>query len=84
MVTRAPPHWPDDVPYDAKVLADKIIAMLNEYEGNVAGPALCCAFSFLLLEFGGHDGDLGKLSEILRDVGALVTRYHAAIPRHAH
>jgi hypothetical protein len=74
---------PDDIAVPAaKVVADEIISILNEHGREVAGPALTMVFSFMLLEFGGHSEDMGKLSEVLRDVGELVTKYGAAIHRH--
>ena len=76
---------PDDIAVPAvKALADELLSLLNEHGREVAGPALSMTFSFMLLEFGGHSDDMAKLSEILRDVGELVTRYGAAVPRHAH
>jgi hypothetical protein len=68
----------------AKALADDLLVLLNEHGREVAGPALGIAFSFMLLEFGGHSEDMGKLSEILRDVSELITKYGAAIERSTH
>jgi hypothetical protein len=81
------PHirLPDDIVVPAaKAVADELIAILNEHGREVAGPALSMVFSFMLLEFGGHSEDMGKLSEVLRDVGELVTKYGAATKQHSH
>ena len=72
---------PDDIAVPAaKAVADELIAVLNEHDRDVAGPALSMVFSFMLLEFGEHD--MAKLSAILRDVSELITKYRAAIRRH--
>jgi hypothetical protein len=72
---------PDDLAVPAaKAVADQLIAVLNEHDRDVAGPALMMVFSFMLLEFGEHD--MAKLSVILRDVSELITKYRAAIRRH--
>jgi hypothetical protein len=66
----------------AQAVADELIAVLNKHDRDVAGPALSMVFSFMLLEFGEHDGDMRKLAEILKDVGELIAKYRAAIRRH--
>jgi len=66
----------------AQAVADELIAVLNKHDRDVAGPALSMVFSFMLLEFGEHDGDMAKLTEILKDVGEIITKYHAAKRRH--
>jgi hypothetical protein len=66
----------------AQAVADELIAVLNKHDRDVAGPALSMVFSFMLLEFGEHDGDMAKLSAILKDVGEIITKYRAAIRRH--
>ena len=41
---------PDDIAVPAaKAVADKLIALLNEHDRDVAGPALSMVFSFMLL-----------------------------------
>jgi hypothetical protein len=59
---------------DLKALADEIGA-------SVLAAML---FSFMILECAGRGSDMSALSSILRDVSEIITRYGAAIPRHAH
>jgi hypothetical protein len=73
---------PEDAIPVVKALADELIGVLNQHDRDVAGPALTMVFSFMLLEFGEHDGDMGTLAEILKDVGELITKYRAAIRKH--
>ena len=73
-----------DTPAAVTALANELIARLNHHERAIIGPALSMVFAFTILELGGHAEDMAKLSEILRDIASLVTKYNAAIPRHAH
>jgi hypothetical protein len=67
-----------------KALADELIAIVNRYDSRIAGPAVSMLFSFVILECAGRGSDMAALSAILADVSQIITRYGAAIPRHAH
>ena len=73
-----------NAPAEVKALADELIAFLNNHARAIIGPALSMVFAFTILELGGCAEDMAKLSEILRDISTLVTKYGAASVRHTH
>jgi hypothetical protein len=80
------PSLSDDTaaPAEVKALANELIAIVNRHDSRIAGPAVSMLFSFVILECAGRGSDMAALSQILQDVSQIITRYGAAIPRHAH
>jgi len=69
---------------EAQVLADEIVALLDNYDGAIAGAALTMVFAFTILNFGKYAEDRTKIGEVLRDVNSLALKYGCELSRSAH
>jgi hypothetical protein len=77
-------RWPDNTPAEVQALANQLIGILNQYDADVAGPAIGIAFGFTICELGGCADDVRAVDRMMQDVRALVLKYGAAVVQSQH
>ena len=71
--------WPIDTPENVKQLAAQHIELLEDYDGEVAGPAASLAFAYTILSLAGHGDDVSAVDRMTNDLCELIVRYGAAV-----
>jgi hypothetical protein len=77
--------WPAvDAPDDVKALGKKLIAVLEDHDAAVMGPAIAVVFGYTILELADRADDMAMVDRMMEDVCAICIKYGAAIESFSH